>query len=215
MNKMINSKPQRTPTANALLSQDPLKGMQVKCVYCKGGHFSASCESVNAFRARFEILKRDGRCFVCLSLGHQSTSCEKSCRRCHGNYHQSICQRQTHLKSQPDLSAHKISPETQNSTLVTQSTEVSQIPRSTMTANSDSRGTVLVQTASAIARNADGTKPTRAKILFDNGSQRSYVTDNLKSRLGLNSTKREMLHLNTFGGKNLLEKEMRGSNLVP
>ena len=40
----INHKPQRTPTANALLSRDgmqtsPLKGMQVKCVYCKGGHF--------------------------------------------------------------------------------------------------------------------------------------------------------------------------------
>ena len=84
-----------------------------------------------------------------------------------------------------------------------------------MTASSDSRGTVLVQTASGIARNEDGTKPTRVKILFDNGSQRSYVTDNLKSRLGLNSTKREMLHLNTFGGKNLLEKQMRGSNLVP
>ena len=113
----------------------------------QGGHFSASCESVNDFRARFEILKRDGRCFVCLSLGPQSTSCEKS--------------------------------------------------------------------ASAIARNEDGTKSTRVKILFDNGSQRSYVTDNLKSRLGLNSTKREMLHLNTFGGKILLEKEMRGSNLVP
>ena len=134
--KRINPKPQRTPSTNALLSQDGtqthlLKGMQVKCVYCKGGHVLNSCESVNDPRARFEILKRDGRCFVCLSLGHQITSCEKCCRRCHGNPHQSICPRQTHLKSQPDLSAHKISPETQNSTLVTQSTHVSQIPRST------------------------------------------------------------------------------------
>ena len=43
----VNPKPQRTPTANALLLQDgrqtsPLKGIQVKCAYCKGGHFSAS-----------------------------------------------------------------------------------------------------------------------------------------------------------------------------
>ena len=41
----VNPKPQRTPTANALLLQDgrqtsPLKGIQVKCAYCKGGHFS-------------------------------------------------------------------------------------------------------------------------------------------------------------------------------
>ena len=84
---------------------------------------------------------------------------------------------------------------------MTQSTEVSQLPQSTTTASSGSKGTVLLQTASAIARNEDSTKSTRVKILFDNGSQRSYVTDNLKSKLGLKSTKKEMLHLNTFGEK--------------
>ena len=47
----------------------------------------------------------------------------------------------------------------------------------------------------------DSSKSTRVKILFDNGSQRSYVTDNLKSTLGLESTKKEMRHLNTFGEK--------------
>ena len=84
---------------------------------------------------------------------------------------------------------------------MTQSTEVSQLPQSTTTASSGSKGTVLLQTASVIARNEDSTKSTRVKILFDNGSQRSYVTDNLKSRLGLKSTIKEMLHLNTFGEK--------------
>ena len=84
---------------------------------------------------------------------------------------------------------------------MTQSTEVSQLPQSTTTASSGSNGTVLLQTASASARNEDSTKSTRVKILFDNGSQRSYVTDNLKSRLGLKSTIKEMLHLNTFGQK--------------
>ena len=84
---------------------------------------------------------------------------------------------------------------------MTQSTEVSQLPQSTTTASSGSNGTVLLQTASASARNEDSTKSTRVKILFDNGSQRSYVTDNLKSRLGLKSTIKEMLHLNTFGEK--------------
>ena len=89
------------------------------------------------------------------------------------------------VNSQHDLSGNKNSQETQNSTLVTQSTEVSQLPQSTTTASSGSKGTVLLQMASAIARNEDSTKSTRVKILFDNGSQRSYVTDNLKSRLGL------------------------------
>ena len=38
------------------------------------------------------------------------------------------------------------------------------------------------------------------RILFDDGSQRSYVTSSLKSRLNLKPVKTEMLHLNTFGG---------------
>ena len=84
---------------------------------------------------------------------------------------------------------------------MTQSTEVSQLSQSTTTSSSGSKGTLLLQTASAIARNEDSTKSTRVKILFENGSQRSYVTDNLKSRLGLKSTKKEMLHLGTFGAK--------------
>ena len=37
------------------------------------------------------------------------------------------------------------------------------------------------------------------RILFDNGSQRSYITNNLKSKLGLKPTSSETLHLNTFG----------------
>ena len=98
----VNPKPQRTHAQTS-----PFKGVHVKCAYCKGGQFSASCESVNDPKARFEILNGDGRCFVCLSLGHQSMSCEKSRRPVNGNHHQSFCRRQTLLKSQPDLSANK------------------------------------------------------------------------------------------------------------
>ena len=38
------------------------------------------------------------------------------------------------------------------------------------------------------------------RILFDNGSQRSYITSNLKSKLNLKPMKTETVHLNTFGG---------------
>ena len=104
----VNPKPQRTPTANALLSQDGtqtslLKGIQVKCAYCKGGHISASCESVTNPRARFEIVKRDGQCFVCLSLDHKSMSCEKHCRHCDGNHHRSTIYLLTKIHKKPKI----------------------------------------------------------------------------------------------------------------
>ena len=92
--------------------------------------------------------------------------CEKNCRCCNGNHHQSICRHQTHCKSQHDLSANKNSQETQNSTMVTQSTDVSQLPQMTTTGRSGTKGTVLLKTASAIARNENSTKSTRVKILL-------------------------------------------------
>ena len=96
---------------------------------------------------------------------------------------------------------------------MTQSTDVSQLPQATATASSGSKGTVLLQTASAIARNEGSAKSTRVKFLFDNGSQRSYVTDNLKSRLGLKYTKKNASP-QYIGRKNLSKTEMRCPNLV-
>ncbi len=59
----------------------------------------------------------------------------------------------------------------------------------------------MLQMATATAMNEDGSKSVKMKILFDSRSQRSYVSDNLKSRLNLKSKKTETLHLNTFGEK--------------
>ena len=74
--------------------------------------------------------------------------------------------------------------------------------RITTTASSETKRQVFLQTATARATNQDGSKSTRVKILFDCGSQRSYLTDSLKSRLSLKPTRMENLHLNTFGERN-------------
>ena len=47
--------------------------------------------------------------------------------------------------------------------------------------------------------NENGDRIQNVRILFDNGSQRSYVTDSLRSRLELSPIRREKLNLNTFG----------------
>ena len=81
----------KTPSAAALSanvneSTRPLPaGNQIKCAYCRGGHYSASCDRVTDLQARLEILRRDRRCFVCLRFGHQSSSCSLDCRRCMEN----------------------------------------------------------------------------------------------------------------------------------
>ena len=61
-----------------------------------------------------------------------------------------------------------------------------------------SRQLVLLQTARAEATNGSETSIENVRILFDNGSQCSYITDSLKTRLGLSPIRKEKLNLNTF-----------------
>jgi len=57
----------------------------------------------------------------------------------------------------------------------------------------------LLQTAQAIATNNCSQLSRPVRILFDNGSQRSYITENLRTQLKLKPICKERLHLNTFG----------------
>lgn len=110
---------------------------------------------------------------------------------------QSICHQS--ISKQHDSSAlNKNLQETHNSTLVSHATENSQLLQMTTTPSSGTKGTVLFQTARAVATNEDRMKSTNIWILFNNGSQRSYVINTLKSRLSLEPLRKETLHLNTF-----------------
>ena len=61
------------------------------------------------------------------------------------------------------------------------------------------KGGVLLQTARTIASDETGTQQELVRALFDCDSQRSYVTENLCSKLGLSPVQSERLYLNTFG----------------
>ena len=67
-------------TANALVAGS----QNIQCAYCKGNHFSASCQVVKTVEERKAILIRDGRCFVCLRPQHHAQNCDsnKKCRKC-------------------------------------------------------------------------------------------------------------------------------------
>ena len=57
---------------------------------------------------------------------------------------------------------------------------------------------VLLQTARTQAYAVNGEK-VPVRVLFDSGSQKSYITNQLKARLGLTPIKKELLNLNVFG----------------
>ena len=70
---------------------------QPKCAYCRQGHSLSSCTVVMDATQRKGILKRTGRCFVCLQRHHLSKDCRSSakCAQCSGRHHTSICKAST------------------------------------------------------------------------------------------------------------------------
>ena len=47
------------------------------CTYCKENHTSASCTVVTQISARKQILRKKGKCFVCLRTGHLAANCQR------------------------------------------------------------------------------------------------------------------------------------------
>lgn len=132
-------------------------------------------------KERRDILLKMGRCFNCLKTNHKVKDCcnTRTCCTCGKRHHQSICDHQ----KQPS-----------NSKLET--------PRESPTLNSlvKEKRTVLLQTAQAIAVNPATNCEQPVRILLDNGSQCSYITNELCFKLKLVPDHYERLQLNTFGG---------------
>ena len=131
---------------------------------------------------------------MCLKNGDLVDQCDKSCRNRKRRHHQSICQANSPGES---LNSHPPPPEEK----LSQSKQDTQVPNNTRvntantetptthftTATSRSKGSVLLQTATAVATNEDQSKSTTVRVLLDSGSQRSYITDGLRRKLGLKS----------------------------
>ena len=80
-------------------------------------------------------------------------------------------------------------------------------------------GSIALQTAQAILRIKDGKQPVRCRVMFDSGSQRSFVTTAIVKLLGGKPMENEWMRINGFGvtepkGKlcNILELCVRSVN---
>ena len=124
--------------------------------------------------------------------GHKASQCTspRRCRKFSRKHHQSIC---------GTLSANPVNFGNPQYPASRDNQESNPPPNSnTTTTTAGAQAHVLLQTAKARACSASGSWLTVC-VLLDGGSQKSYITDELKSKLGLNPTNLEALNLNTFG----------------
>ena len=60
--------------------------------------------------------------------------------------------------------------------------------------------TILLQTARASVLDLDNENSCNTRILFDTGSQRSFITENVRKRLRLKTVRTEKISISVFGG---------------
>ena len=135
-------------------------------------------------------------CFVCLRKDHISCNCSAKfkCHNCKGRHHVSICPANL-TPLQPTNSVTPVpSPGPQYQCLTAQSAINSVV------FHTDSTTPVFLQTAQAMVYNPQQPEVrVRARIILDSGSQRTYLTNNLKNILQLHTLEKKQVSIKTFG----------------
>ena len=152
------------------------------CVFCGQDHYADKCSVVTNVAARKAIVREEERCYKCLRKNHKLDECRsrKNCFRCHGEHHTSICEPKEENEANSD-----------KETIITQAS----------LSHFSKENVVLLETASAKIHNTkNDTTNTSCKLLFDGGSQRTYVTKRLRNRLKLKTIRQEDIEIHVFGG---------------
>ncbi|XP_063447979.1 uncharacterized protein LOC134727528 [Mytilus trossulus] len=160
------------------------------CIFCQGVHAPLACKTVTEIEARKRIVKEKQACFNCLG-NHRVADCksDKTCKNCNKRHHTSICSKnESHLYTKSkDSSTSK--PDTDAA--------VASMHSST----SSVRSQVLLKTAIAPIT-YDKTHFNTANLLFDEGAQRSFITQEIADLLNLRPQRKEAITISGFGESN-------------
>jgi len=197
------------PSATSLMSS-----ADVSCCYCDKTHSPSNCDVVTGVEARKQVLRRRGRCYACLRKGHLSRDCRSRsrCLTCGGRHHKSICDRGTETPRLPQHppSSDATTSNVSRSRLNSSAPAFAGTPLANPTAQSsdsstlyvDSSKMVLLQTAVAEVTNLQNPSRTlKLGIVFDGGSQKSYLTQRVKNALELPVSSMRSLSIATFGSR--------------
>ena len=161
-------------TASGFYSENrELKSQKSRSVYCLGeeDHLPSRCSKVTNINSRKDVLRKFSKCFICLKSGHLAKNCSSKyvCHNCNQRHHISICTKDEN-KNENGLVTHVGVP----------------------------RG-ILLQTPKAEIFNIESDEKLTACLLLDSGTQRSYITDNLRKLLKLKTIRIEKVLIKTFG----------------
>ena len=178
---LTNTRPSVTHTTRNTESDQRGKN---KCLYCKGDHYANGCTTVTDHEERMRIVKRDRLCFNCLKR-HKVSKCKsrQTCKCCHKRHHTSICYKIENKKDENVGKQQIANTESQTTQLHSSLTE--------------ERKDVLLKTAVAPVHGREIC--ASANILFDEGAQRTFITEKFAREINIRLTGKESVQLSGFG----------------
>lgn len=201
--------------ASVTVLQTKSTGGNSACDVCGKSHVTSKCwelEKVSQSDRR-EKLMRKGLCFRCLGKGHLANKCSVVCGRCKGAHHVLLCRQQ---KNGRDADKQKNAKDADKKE--EKSENIANPGLCTLTAHkTGSKQTeVILQTVEVQVRGRSGL--VKANTLFDTGSDRSYISSELVSRVDAEFTKSERVSYCCFGSgkasteedRNVYSVELRG-----
>lgn len=161
-----------------------------KCVFCEGCHWSDKCPVITDVASRKECLKKSNRCFLCFRENHKQNQCQKKkpCFYCRGIHNSALCFQKNKKKGD--------SPGTEK--------EPSQVTHQNHVQNNSNN--VFLQTADVMLKNPTTDQSVQVQVLFDGGSQRTYISDRARRMLNLNTEITEEINISTFSNRNVISK---------
>ena len=182
----------RVATAAALQVTSTVKPSKT-CCFCEKNHPSEKCFKLSgSIQVKKEKLKSAGLCFRCLLPGHIAKRCSVVCRKCNGCHHEIICGPPVVGPTSVGFSNLSLPPPppplpppppssgnvNASATHSSSTTSVVGVANSTPPGNiSASHPSVALQFACVTVHGRQGV--TEATVMFDTGSDRSYVTQDL------------------------------------
>ena len=141
-------------------------------------------------KASRTILRRNGKCFMCLKGGHISTNCpsREKCFNCEVRHHVTICERIRNTLTSRNVVREEASPRGSGSCQ-----DGSRDAATSATHISNNANSVLLQIAQAFVCRPDKEQLwLNAHVIFDSCSQRSYITSNAREKLNLPTIGKEL-----------------------